>query len=232
MSEELSGAEVLRKCSEAYAALSSYSGASAVMAMFNHSGSVHASTASAEIQFWREWGLKLEGRAAGGGGRFTLVSDLERMWRSHEKVDGGAWSESPELGLGGVTGISQGAATTVPAILIRSRWGYPFNRKDPAHLQRHESIGDADCFKVVCETEVGKKTFWIDSTSFLLRQMREEQDEKQAIAMNNRVRELLRERGEEEDVDDVTSIKSTMSLHVFAINSVNEPLGRSPVPQA
>lgn len=235
MAGEQSGADILERSEAAYDALSSYSGTSAVISVSNRSSSARASTASAKIQFARGSGLRIEGHAAGGRGKFALFSDLKQMWTSYDRRDGGAWKESPELGLGGVTGISASAATTIPALLIRSRWGYPFNLRHEAQAQGREVISRIECFKVVCGRDTGTKTFWVDSASFLLRQMREEADEAQTSATNSRVRELLRERRDEQgkemearfDEDKVDSIKSTMSLHVFAISAINEPLDAS-----
>ena len=225
MSEELSGEQVIQRSMAAYDALSFYSGTSAVISVSDRGNSVHAYTASAKIQFARRMGLRIEGHTTGGG-RFTLVSDLERMWTLYEKHDGAAWKES-ELGLGGVTGVAAGAATTIPALLIRSNWGYPFNTQDPAQLEGREVLSGMACFKVVCRSDISTKAFWIDGASFLLRQMREERDEAQTSATKGRVRELLRQRGQEPAADEVESVRFRMSLDVFAIGSVNEPLDAS-----
>ena len=227
MPDDLSGAELLERAEAAYDALRSYSGTSAVISVSNRSGSARASTASAKIQFARDMGLRTEGLAAGGGGKIALVSDLKQMWTSYARRDGGGWQESPQLSLGGVTGISASAATTVPALLIRSRWGYPFNGEDLVQLEGREVLSGVECFKVVRPRDTGTDTFWVDANSFLLRQMREEADEAQTSTMRSRVRELLRKEGQEPPADRGESIKSTMSLHVFAIASINEPLDAS-----
>ena len=223
MSEELSGEQVIQRSMAAYDALSFYSGTSAVISTSKHGGSTSTSTAMACIEFARGVGLRFD-ESNTEGGRFVLVCGMERMWRSSDER-GGDFVELPGLWLGGNPGFQKCAATTIPVMLLRSRWGYMLTSDNPEHARNdgREVLWGTECIRIKCEDAFGTSIFWVDAASFLLRQMRQEMDEMQSQALLSSVREKCRNRRLVQRVEENLA-KSMMSLHVFAISSINEPL--------
>ncbi len=82
---------------------------------------------------------------------------------------------SDELALGGATGISGGAAFTVPTLFL-SVWKEardPFSRLRDPILEQSEMIGDEDYHVLSGASVISKKeTFWISKANFLIRKYR------------------------------------------------------------
>lgn len=219
MADELSGTQILERAEAAYAALSSYSGTSAAIEVLaGHTMSVR--TASARIQFLRSCGLNIEGDDPFGG-PFKIISSPQRMWFSDQRTEDGAWKSWPTSRISTMGGIGLGTAATIPRALDGSLWNHPTRRSERAELRGRESIPGTECFVVVCERETIRETFWVESASFLLRQMREEQEEHHWAAF---AADFAKSHANKATVAGMMSMKSSMSLHVFAITSTNEPL--------
>lgn len=78
---------------------------------------------------------------------------------------------SDELALGGATGISSGAAFTIPSLFLSSlkKQPTPFSQlKDPL-IEGTEKVGKEDCYVISSPSTISKKeTFWISKESYVI----------------------------------------------------------------
>ena len=245
LAAEMSGRELLEKSAAAYGALESYAGTTVVISVFAMGEEKLAQTSSAKIQFSRSklpiaglntkrledaLQLKPKIRIDGldtQGGKFAIVGG-SKTWQSTKALKDGAWEEaqSLELAVAAMTGIAMHAPTLVPAALLKLNWGYPFTQIENAELEGRDRIDNADCYRVVSDTYLSKRTFWVDSQNFLLRQMKDERDEDHMANMMSRAPKLPKVEQEKMDAAraGIAKIKSMMLLHVFAISSVDKPI--------
>lgn len=228
--EEPTGPEILQKCAAAYAALHSYVGmtaTSSTITMLPAAGGPAAGagtrantltqTASARIQFSRPGKFRVEGLDTGGLA-FAIVSDGKKNWLSCAFKDHGAFVEqdSPETAISSMTGVAAGAPTTIPALLMKLNWGFPFNNTETATLAGHETVVGVDCYKIVQSSDTETQTFWVDSHTFLLRQTQSEQSQEQLAAMD---RFIAANGGGVEAA--LPAIKSRSSMEFFVVQSVD-----------
>ncbi|MEO6907098.1 MAG: hypothetical protein ABI210_04335 [Abditibacteriaceae bacterium] len=180
---ELTGYQILQKSAETYAALPSYSGNTAVIEQANlDNGASLLQTATATITFQRSGKVHIEGRATNGtpyyidsDGKKTTLKFNYPSGKETEKTED---CKSLEMAIGGATGIAADAPTVITAALIQSHWGNPFFKNSDATLLGKETINNAECYKVVTSVTLKgssfKYTYWIDTQSLLLNQMRQE----------------------------------------------------------
>ena len=90
------------------------------------------------------------------------------------KMGGGpsAKNADREGALGGATGISGGAAASVPGTFFKMNWGNQLGRPmKSAERKSDEKIGDVDCY-VLSQTTAGRtKILWIGKSDFLIHQV-------------------------------------------------------------
>ena len=122
------------------------------------------------------------------------------------------------LPLATMTGVAMGAANDISSVLMRLNWGYPTNRMEESRLEGHETIGDADCFKIVNMTKVATQTYWVDSKTFLLRQHQTEMSEEHLSDSIKKAKENVKELPAD------MKIQSMSQLYVFTKESINKPL--------
>jgi hypothetical protein len=88
--------------------------------------------------------------------------------------DGGAQKQaSREMAVGGATGISGGAAATIPGTFFKMNWGNQLGGLASSEKrQADEKVGDADCYVFTSELKGTTKTLWIGKQDFLIHQVR------------------------------------------------------------
>ena len=77
-----------------------------------------------------------------------------------------------QLALGGATGISSGAAFTIPSLFLTVFNEPPtlFSRLKDAKMEKTEKIGEDDCYVISGSSAISKKeTFWISKKSYLIK---------------------------------------------------------------
>lgn len=171
--------QVAERCRAAYTALTSYQGTTAVE---NHSlvaGVRHDSQTSASIQFARPGKIRTVATTEGGQ-IFAYVSDGIVTEESFPMVSGtsGNWKKevSTEMAIGGATGVSQNAGTTIPALLLGTNWGAPLPLTAGATLDtevREDAIDDQLCYVLTGHLKTPQMTqttsLWVDKKTYLLR---------------------------------------------------------------
>jgi len=80
---------------------------------------------------------------------------------------------SDEIALGGATGISGGAAHTIPSLFLPTFKAQtaPFSRLKNVQIEKSETLDGEDCYVISGSSTVSKKeTFWVSKSSHLIRQ--------------------------------------------------------------
>jgi len=88
------------------------------------------------------------------------------MMNTYAKMNG------DEVALGGATGISYGAAFTIPSLLLEAFAKQPdsFTRIRSASVDGVEAIDGDECYVVGGESTISKReTFWVSTSSWLIR---------------------------------------------------------------
>ena len=78
---------------------------------------------------------------------------------------------SDEIALGGATGISGGAAFTIPSLFMSAfkEQSAPFSRLKDPKIERTEKVGGEDCYLISGASTVSKKeAFWISKSTYLI----------------------------------------------------------------
>ncbi len=202
---ELSASDLIKKSDAAYAAVKTYVGTTTMRTKTDTGDPKLEQVSTAKVTFMRPGKVRIEGKIGGlaQGRPFAIVSDGKKTWKSFAIHGTAAFSEVPSLQLAGASVLSLGVAEGIPAVLMKSD-GAPPSGHDPflvartsaATLAGHETIDGADCYKLVAKNpQLGDVTLWIDSKSFLLRQMTREHSEAQMAAARKSAEEAMQKIG-------------------------------------
>ena len=86
----------------------------------------------------------------------------------------------------------------------------------------HEMVDGAECYVVIIHATETTNTLWIDTKAFLLRRMKEEQNEQQLIAEETSMNELRTRFGHGKSLRvSAMKMKSSERVHSFKIDKVN-----------
>ena len=170
----LSQAEIFTKARETYAALGSYSDQG--MTVANVNGITVTTTFTTKLARPNFYRISWQGTTA------SLYSTTTRkpqsVWSAGDGdfLDMGAGpkkQQSLEMALSGATGISGGAAATIPSPFFNVNWGNRLGgMASQAKQQADEKVGDADCYVFTDESKGRTSTLWIGKTDFLIHQVR------------------------------------------------------------
>ena len=172
----LSAVQIAAHCRQAYAALTSYEVTSTATSQTKTSQTdSHEFRASAKILFARPGKIRDEGRDTGGL-PFAYVSDGTV---TADQMIGGGWkvvakNSVSERILGGLGGITNGAATTVPTLLLGMYTGTPLTLGvTPDSEVREDEIDGHPCYVLTSrrasDTSTMVESLWIDEETFLMR---------------------------------------------------------------
>jgi len=237
---EPSASELIAKSEAAYAAVKTYVGSTKVHVKTGVENTTVEDFATAKVSFIRPGKIRIEGRTAShdasgnGGNPFTIIGDGHRTWKSWAKQNDGAFAEVKSVPMAGLGGVTRGAAELIPAALMRSDGVWvggddPFivPRLSEVQLGGHEQIDGADCYKVLANhPRLGNIALWIDSKSFLLRQMTREYSETQLAEFKKNGDEALKKIGKQrpEKVPAEPASKSKFDVYSFIIDQVDGPV--------
>lgn len=79
---------------------------------------------------------------------------------------------SDEFALGGATGISGGAAFTIPSLFfsVFKEQPDPFSRLKDPQIEMTEKVGEEDCYVISGSSSISKKeAFWVSKKSYLIK---------------------------------------------------------------
>lgn len=171
--DNLPPSEICKRAQEKYASLTSYSDEGKSVATLNGTTTTHTFT----IRLARPSFYRIEWEQSSGSSGFKSTTkgavwsagdgDFLEMGRGAQK------QASREMALAGATGISGGAAATIPGTFFQMNWG---NQLGGAMLnakkQLDEKVGDADCYVLTSELKGRTSTLWIGKQDFLIHQAR------------------------------------------------------------
>ncbi len=180
----LTAEEIIQRCAHTYSSVRSFTGRSRVSTTIAMRGMPKTTMqAEATIAFVRPGKLRVEGFTLSGIHRTTylVVSDGKKSWLKTSLRPQVEESTDVSIHIAAVTGIGYGAPTTVPALLMRQAWGYPF--VGSARLLGRERMQGVECYKIRIESPVAQITVWIDTGQFLLRRMYQKHDVKALRSM-------------------------------------------------
>jgi RNA polymerase sigma factor (sigma-70 family) len=168
--DKLTPQEIFKKSQDVYAALSSYSDeGKTVSSIGSTTVAPHTFTIKlARPNLYRiEW-QQQETSSFMNSGVVWSAGDGDFMVMG----SGNAQKQtSREMALGGATGISGGAAATIPGTFFKMNWGNQLGSALSEKQQSDEKVGDVDCYVFTSELKGNIKTLWIGKKDFLIRQV-------------------------------------------------------------
>lgn len=193
---QLTGAEILKRCERAYAALQSYEGTANV-------SSTTASTAwgtktnSTKVKIWfsRPLKLRVEGNDTSGN-PFAILCDGKEAWTAW-KLEGSTFKHARNLNeaISQWQGVALGAPTMISSAIVPVAWDRDLLFLPRGHLlgalatkgklSGQEDVDKHSCYKVLCEREIQTWTLWIDAETWLLRKVETTADAQQMAAQRN-----------------------------------------------
>jgi RNA polymerase sigma factor (sigma-70 family) len=170
--DKLTTAEIFKQSQDAYASLSSYSDEGKTVSTL---GTTEIAPHTFAIKLARPNLYRIEWQQqetfsyvnkgvvwSAGKGDFMVMGDGAAQKQA-----------SQQLALGGATGISGGAAATIPGTFFNMPWGNQLGRASSnSKRQADEKVGDVDCYVFTSELKGTTKTLWIGKKDFLIRQVR------------------------------------------------------------
>jgi outer membrane lipoprotein-sorting protein len=240
--DTLTGDQVLERSKAAYARLSSYAGETAVLSQVAIGDTVMTEAATAEVRFERPGRFRVSGRATNGSS-YLVVSDGARTRVARVLADPKAREAtlamgtllglepaggdtlandtlSAELGLAMVMGIGNRAPYYLPALLGLIE-GTPLLHRTPAVLVGRETLAGVESYKVVIRGQEVTRTYWVDTATYLLRQLQDEQTSAQVAGMFGQIGEKMTE----QDTSSNPSIGVTSALVTGALQAMPRPQG-------
>jgi hypothetical protein len=172
---------ILKKVTATYAAMKSYSAEGTIVADVESKGAKTLTETSFSITLkkpnlylisWTQTtpampAVTQSGAVWNGGTQPYLYMNTRKAY---------ARMGSDEMALGNATGISAGAALTVPSLFFPSlftKQPATFSRLIDPQLEPSEPVDGDECYVISGRSTVSKKeTFWISKKSFLIRQYR------------------------------------------------------------
>jgi outer membrane lipoprotein-sorting protein len=170
----LTPGEIFEKAREAYAALTSYSDQGTVIATLNGL----TITTTFKIKLARPNLYRIDWLQTNDS-PFSIPAKPQSVWSdgTGDFLDmlgqGPQKQASQEMALGGATGISGGAAATIPSEFFKTNWGDRLGAATRNDKQQpDEKIGDTDCYVFSGSIKGNTSTIWIGKQDFLIRQVR------------------------------------------------------------
>jgi hypothetical protein len=90
--------------------------------------------------------------------------------------NGPVWQKNRDMALATATGISGGAAATVPGALFNLQWDNQLSVRPNIQRMPDEKVGDMDCYVLTDETKGWTRTLWIGKQDFFIHQLRRSAD--------------------------------------------------------
>jgi hypothetical protein len=112
-------------------------------------------------------------------GAMPMMSESAAVWSDGEQpylymspLNAYSKMKSDQAALGGATGISAGAASTIPSFFVKgmSMLSDPFDRMIDPKLGPDEKVEDDDCYVITGGSKISKSgTYWISKKTFFIR---------------------------------------------------------------
>ncbi len=168
---DLSAADILKRAAAKYAALTSYSDEGTTVATL---GTLTASSYTFTINLARTNLYQIVWRKADEfyipKGVVWSAGDGNFLWMGKNFKP--QKQPSMELALAGATGISGGAAASIPGTFFKMKWGNQLGAASADTKSKpDEKIGDVDCYVLTHGTGGRTNILWIGKQDFLIHQV-------------------------------------------------------------
>jgi hypothetical protein len=171
---DLSPGEILKRAQEKYASLTSYSDEGKSVATLNGTAITHTFT----IRLARPNLYRIEWEQNSDSSFSIMKTKSQAVWSAGdgdflEMGTGVQKLTSQDIALASATGISGGAAATIPGTFFKMNWGNQLG--GPAtdeKRQADEKVGDVDCYVFASELKGRTRTLWIGKQDLLIQQVR------------------------------------------------------------
>jgi outer membrane lipoprotein-sorting protein len=170
-----SAKEIFEKAREAYAALTSYTDQGKIVASLNGL----TITTTFKIKLARPNLYRVEWVQTNDSANSTTITKPQSVWSAGEGdfLDmlgrGPKKQPSQEMALASATGISGGAAATIPSAFLKTQWGDQLGGAARSDTQQaDEKVGDTDCYVFSRSLKGRTSTLWIGKQDFLIHQAR------------------------------------------------------------
>ncbi|MCH2209065.1 MAG: hypothetical protein MK132_24820 [Lentisphaerales bacterium] len=226
--DDLTATNILQKSKEAYESLKYYQSSGVV------SAHVNGSTIPTEFvvklippySYQIMWRLKVPGvsqfKQTGAvwnsdGDAYLYMS----MINSYSKL------ETDYMALSAATGISNGAAFTIPALALDtfSSQPSPFSQLINPKLVKKESVFGEECYLVSGSTQSSKEvSYWFSVESFLLRKIRRSYEKNHTAkkipkdVSNEEIKSMLKELGQEISEEKIKAMKELLKKSTILID--------------
>lgn len=171
----LTAGDIFRKARETYAALTSYVDEGKTVASVNGL----TITTTFNIKMARPNLYRINWIQSNDSAYATTTTKLQSVWSAGDGdfLDmlgrGPKKQKNQEMALSGATGISAGAAATVPSAFFKLHWGDQLGNAERIDKQQaDQTIGDADCYVFAGSLKGRTSTIWIGKADFLIHQVR------------------------------------------------------------
>jgi len=170
--DALTAEQILKKSQEAYASMTSYSDDGKTVASL--SGKTFTTTFNIKLErpdYYRiEWEQAVSPSYTSGGKAWS-AGQGDFLELAH--AGGPKKQQDKDTALAGATGVSGGAAATVPGTFFKMNWGNQLGGSFAQSKQlADEKVGDADCYVFETESKGIAQTLWIGKKDFLIHQKR------------------------------------------------------------
>jgi hypothetical protein len=173
--ETLKPGEIFARAQEKYASLTSYSDEGKSVGHFN--GATVTTSFAIRLARPNLYRIKWEQSTDSTGG--ITKTKPQEVWCAgggdflDMQGKGGQKQASQELALAGATGISGGAAATIPGTFFNMNWGNQLGGLAADEKQQAgEKVGDVDCYVFTRDLNGAVNTLWIGKKDFLIHQVR------------------------------------------------------------
>jgi outer membrane lipoprotein-sorting protein len=172
--ETLPPVDIIKRAQAKYASLTNYSDEGTSIATIDGA----TITTSFTIRLARTNLYRIEWQQNNESSFSTIKTKPQAVWSAGEgdflELGSGAISQvSLEMALAGATGISGGAAATIPGIFFKLNWGNQFGDSVWSEKQQaDEKVGDVDCYVFTSDSKGPTRTLWIGKQDFLIHQVR------------------------------------------------------------
>lgn len=177
VSEAMMAGQILDKVAATYASMEAYEAQGSITSDIDSGGTKMTLETSFSILLkkpnlylitWTQNNMPMAGMAQSG----AVWSDGTQPYLYMGMMKAYSKMGSDELALASATGISGGAAFTIPSLFLSlfKEQPAPFSRLIDPKIERSEKVGEDECYVIGSSSPISKKeVLWVSKTNFLLK---------------------------------------------------------------
>ncbi len=175
--EDITPSEIFEKVKAAYKSMDTYKAQGTITANIDTGGtetnmettfSIILKKPNLYLISWTQKNMPMAGMSKAG----AVWSDGAQPYLYIGGTNAYSKMGSDEIALGGATGISGGAAFTIPSLFLSvfKSQPDPFSRLKDPQIEKTEKVGKEDCYVISGSSSISKKeTLWVSKTSYLIK---------------------------------------------------------------